>query len=394
MPATNRSAGRSRGRGIRINLTRPRHRPRRRPRPPPSRPSSLRRGLLGRLGGWRLEPAQVAAVVVDAAARRAPRRVAHHGHRGGVHLDPLELVEVCPGGVGQDRLDDVAVRHRHPDRVRAVRLLAPRRPSRAPRPALGTASRRSTRRGTRPRRGSAPRRLVLHDPPQRPPWPARELPPGPRPVAALPETVVAPRPVCRSARLRDARSRGLQAPLQRGGDHDGQTGTSRARRSGQPRASTWAAAVVVEADAAESSRPAIRTSSAASAHDERAGRSARRHVDGPHCVACPAVVSRRCDRRPGHLPRGSPAGLRRPQRRAGPAARSRNGFLWIGLKDPTDDEFALVNEELQLHPLAVEDAVHGRPAGQDRVLRGHDCSWSLKTLRYVEADLATWRPAR
>ncbi|HYQ32394.1 MAG TPA: magnesium transporter CorA, partial [Lapillicoccus sp.] len=34
-----------------------------------------------------------------------------------------------------------------------------------------------------------------------------------------------------------------------------------------------------------------------------------------------------------------------------------NGFLWIGLKDPTDAEFALVNQELQLHPLAVEDAV-------------------------------------
>jgi magnesium transporter len=32
-------------------------------------------------------------------------------------------------------------------------------------------------------------------------------------------------------------------------------------------------------------------------------------------------------------------------------------FLWIGLKDPTQAEFALVNEELKLHPLAVEDAV-------------------------------------
>ena len=32
-------------------------------------------------------------------------------------------------------------------------------------------------------------------------------------------------------------------------------------------------------------------------------------------------------------------------------------FLWIGLKDPTDSEFELVNDELRLHPLAVEDAV-------------------------------------
>ena len=35
-------------------------------------------------------------------------------------------------------------------------------------------------------------------------------------------------------------------------------------------------------------------------------------------------------------------------------------FLWIGLKDPTQAEFDEVNDELQLHPLAVEDAVHGR----------------------------------
>ena len=42
--------------------------------------------------------------------------------------------------------------------------------------------------------------------------------------------------------------------------------------------------------------------------------------------------------------------------RCGP---TRHGFLWIGLKDPTDAEFALVNDELKLHPLAVEDAVKG-----------------------------------
>ena len=35
-------------------------------------------------------------------------------------------------------------------------------------------------------------------------------------------------------------------------------------------------------------------------------------------------------------------------------------FLWIGLKDPSMEEFDLVNDELQLHPLAIEDAVSGR----------------------------------
>ena len=43
-------------------------------------------------------------------------------------------------------------------------------------------------------------------------------------------------------------------------------------------------------------------------------------------------------------------------RRRGPDG----SFLWIGLKDPTATEFDEVDEELGLHPLAVEDAVRGR----------------------------------
>src|SRR6476661_6749206 len=64
--------------------------------------------------------------------------------------------------------------------------------------------------------------------------------------------------------------------------------------------------------------------------------------------------------------------------------RKENGFIWIGLKDPTDAEFALVNDELQLHPLAVEDAVKGN---QRPKIETYDGSLFivLKTLRYVEA---------
>lgn len=60
------------------------------------------------------------------------------------------------------------------------------------------------------------------------------------------------------------------------------------------------------------------------------------------------------------------------------------GFIWIGLKDPTDAEFALVNEELKLHPLAVEDAVKGN---QRPKLDVYDDTMflSLKTLRYIDA---------
>ncbi len=60
------------------------------------------------------------------------------------------------------------------------------------------------------------------------------------------------------------------------------------------------------------------------------------------------------------------------------------GFIWIGLKDPTPAEFALVNEELKLHPLAVEDAIKGN---QRPKLDVYDDAIfiSLKTLHYIDA---------
>ncbi len=60
-----------------------------------------------------------------------------------------------------------------------------------------------------------------------------------------------------------------------------------------------------------------------------------------------------------------------------------NGFLWIGLKDPTDAEFELVNDELQLHPLAVEDAVRGDQRAKIEHYEG-SLLVVLKTLRYLE----------
>ncbi|MFE7141575.1 magnesium/cobalt transporter CorA [Streptomyces sp. NPDC057644] len=45
------------------------------------------------------------------------------------------------------------------------------------------------------------------------------------------------------------------------------------------------------------------------------------------------------------------------------ARASHDAFLWIGLHEPTEDEFDLVRDEFGLHPLAVEDALraHQRP---------------------------------
>lgn len=60
-----------------------------------------------------------------------------------------------------------------------------------------------------------------------------------------------------------------------------------------------------------------------------------------------------------------------------------HAFLWIGLKNPTDAEFDLVNDELKLHPLAVEDAVKGnqRPKVE---LFDNTIFVVMKTLRYIE----------
>ncbi|MDL4777051.1 magnesium and cobalt transport protein CorA [Actinomadura xylanilytica] len=64
------------------------------------------------------------------------------------------------------------------------------------------------------------------------------------------------------------------------------------------------------------------------------------------------------------------------------AARSQDEcFVWIGLHEPTEEEFELVRDELDLHPLAAEDAVsaHQRPK-----LERYDDTlfFVLKTLDY------------
>ena len=72
------------------------------------------------------------------------------------------------------------------------------------------------------------------------------------------------------------------------------------------------------------------------------------------------------------------------------ASSDRSGFLWIGLKDPTDAEFDQVNDELKLHPLAVEDAVKGNQRAKVE-LYDNTIFVVLKTIRYVEetSDIET-----
>jgi magnesium/cobalt transport protein CorA len=60
-----------------------------------------------------------------------------------------------------------------------------------------------------------------------------------------------------------------------------------------------------------------------------------------------------------------------------------DSFMWIGLHEPTADEFDLVADELKLHPLAIEDAVHAHQ--RPKLERYGDVLFVVvKTLRYID----------
>lgn len=68
--------------------------------------------------------------------------------------------------------------------------------------------------------------------------------------------------------------------------------------------------------------------------------------------------------------------------------RRDGGFVWIGLHEPTEAEFAGIASAFGLHPLAVEDAVqaHQRP----KLERYDDSLFTVfKTVHYVEHDQLT-----
>jgi magnesium transporter len=74
-----------------------------------------------------------------------------------------------------------------------------------------------------------------------------------------------------------------------------------------------------------------------------------------------------------------------PFTQVGDVAQQTDGFVWIGLQQPTDENIATLAEELSLPPLAVEDAVraHQRP----KLERYEDVLFAvLKPVRYVDRD--------
>ncbi|WP_424211943.1 magnesium and cobalt transport protein CorA [Streptomyces sp. BI20] len=63
--------------------------------------------------------------------------------------------------------------------------------------------------------------------------------------------------------------------------------------------------------------------------------------------------------------------------------RADGGFVWIGLHEPTEAEFAGIAAEFGLHPLAVEDAVHAHQ--RPKLERYDDTLFTVfKTIHYVE----------
>jgi magnesium transporter len=65
------------------------------------------------------------------------------------------------------------------------------------------------------------------------------------------------------------------------------------------------------------------------------------------------------------------------------ACRHPDCFAWIGLYEPTEDEFESIRSEFDLHPLAVEDAIHAHERPKLEVY-GEAVFIVLKTARYVD----------
>jgi magnesium transporter len=73
-----------------------------------------------------------------------------------------------------------------------------------------------------------------------------------------------------------------------------------------------------------------------------------------------------------------------PVHQAMEACREPNAFTWIGLYEPTQEEFASIEAEFELHELAVEDAIHAHERPKLEVY-GDTVFIVLKTARYVDS---------
>jgi magnesium transporter len=74
-----------------------------------------------------------------------------------------------------------------------------------------------------------------------------------------------------------------------------------------------------------------------------------------------------------------------PVHEAMEACREPGAFTWIGLYEPTEEEFESIRMEFDLHELAVEDAIHAHQRPKLEVY-GETVFIVLKTARYVDPE--------
>jgi len=84
-------------------------------------------------------------------------------------------------------------------------------------------------------------------------------------------------------------------------------------------------------------------------------------------------------------------GVRKPVGSMAVAARlacAGEGFVWLGLKDPKDEDLLTLSSQFDLHPLAVEDAVHGHTRSKLEMF-GDDLFMVISTVAYVDHEELT-----
>ena len=84
-------------------------------------------------------------------------------------------------------------------------------------------------------------------------------------------------------------------------------------------------------------------------------------------------------------------GVRKPAESLTAAARlacAGEGFVWLGLKDPKDADLMALASQFDLHPLAIEDAVHGHTRSKLEMF-GDDLFMVISTVAYVEHEELT-----
>jgi magnesium transporter len=84
-------------------------------------------------------------------------------------------------------------------------------------------------------------------------------------------------------------------------------------------------------------------------------------------------------------------GVRKPAEsltEAARLARAGEGFVWLGLKDPNDSDLLALSSVFDLHPLAIEDAVHGHTRSKLEIF-DDDLFMVISTVSYVAHEKLT-----